>query len=299
MVPTPFEADGGFDADALEALIRATAGWGLDGLTVLGVMSEVAALTENERMRVLDAVFRASANKLPIIVGCSGTSAEVVIDRIQDARGRGAVAAMVAPPPLFSDLDRLPSFYERVAGARLPLVIQDEPRATGVKIPTSVLLSSIGRSGSRVVKLEDPPTPPKIAALLGSDPTLEVFGGLGGVSALMELDHGAAGLMTGFAVPEVLRAILDAWLAGDRDLAAATFDRYLPLITFEGQVGIGLGIRKEVLRRRGVITDARVRVPTARIDDPIRRELDGVIARSGLSLTPGRMSVPIPFVKSA
>lgn len=89
----------------------------------------------------------------------------------------------------------------------LPLVIQDEPSATGVLIPVSVLLASLRAGRSRAVKLEDPPTASKIARLLAEDPFLQVFGGLGGASALYELNRGACGTMTGFAFPEILAAI--------------------------------------------------------------------------------------------
>jgi len=294
VVPTPFDEQGELLTEDLEVLIRASLEWGVDGLTVLGVMSEVATLTEAERSRVLDTIFRAAAGRLPIVVGCSATSAEIVIHRIRDALAHGAIGAMVSAPPLFSDVDRLPTFFERVAAAGLPLVIQDEPRATGVRIPTSLLLSSIQQSGARVVKLEDPPTAPKIAALVAADPELEVFGGLGGVAALSELDHGAAGLMTGFAVPEILRAIYDAWVVDDKALAATLFDRYLPLVMFEGQVGIGLGIRKEVLRRRGLISSSHVRMSSATITDSIRRELGDIMVGSGLGFGQGRMKVPNP-----
>ncbi len=39
--------------------------------------------------------------------------------------------------------------------------------------------------------------------------------------------------MTGFAVPEVLRAMVDAMRAGRPGEARAIFDRFLPLIVFE------------------------------------------------------------------
>ncbi|PRC50159.1 dihydrodipicolinate synthase family protein, partial [Mycobacterium sp. ITM-2017-0098] len=43
--------------------------------------------------------------------------------------------------------------------------------------------------------------------------------------------------------------------------AREVFAPWLPLANFEGQVRVGLSIRKEVLRRRGVIACGRVRPP--------------------------------------
>jgi 4-hydroxy-tetrahydrodipicolinate synthase len=72
--------------------------------------------------------------------------------------------------------------------------------------------------------------------------------------------------MTGFAYPEILRRIWDAFEAGQRDTARAVFYRYLPLVKHEFQVGIGVGIRKEILRLRGAIACATTRQPAPRLD---------------------------------
>jgi 4-hydroxy-tetrahydrodipicolinate synthase len=149
-------------------------------------------------------------------------------------------------------------------------------------MPVSVILRCLDTSQARTVKLEDPPTPPKIAALLAAEPALSVFGGLGGVSVLGELRSGACGTMTGFAYPEILAAVRRATEAGDRGRAARVFDRYLPLIQFEGQPGIGLAIRKEILRRRGAIATAIARLPRASIDAATAEELDDVLDRVGI-----------------
>ena len=40
IVPTPFAADGGLDLASLSRLVDAAVAWGVDGLTVMGVMAE-------------------------------------------------------------------------------------------------------------------------------------------------------------------------------------------------------------------------------------------------------------------
>ena len=47
--------------------------------------------------------------------------------------------------------------------------------------------------------------------------------------------------------------VVDRHAAGDMDGAEDLFDAYLPMVRYEQQLGLGLAIRKEVLRRRGVI----------------------------------------------
>ena len=60
---------------------------------------------------------------------------------------------------------------------------------------------------------------------------------------------------------EALRATLDAYAAGGFSAAREAWAPWLPLANFEGQVTIGLALRKEILRRRGILTNADVRPP--------------------------------------
>ena len=66
--------------------------------------------------------------------------------------------------------------------------------------------------------------------------------------------------------------------AGDVNGAADVFYRAVPLMRFEFQEGIGMAIRKEVLRRRGALSSAATRAPAAGSDGPTREALDRVMA---------------------
>ena len=86
---------------------------------------------------------------------------------------------------------------------------------------------------------------------------------------------GLAARSTAAAVEQARSAVADVGghLAGlmvqvhspDPDVLAAhlraAFAPWLPLVNFEAQPGIGLALRKEILRRRGVLADAAVRPP--------------------------------------
>jgi len=145
------------------------------------------------------------------------------------------------------------------------------------------LLARVAREipRARTIKLEDPPTPFKTSRILEQAAGLDVriFGGLGGVFLLEELMAGATGAMTGFAFPEVLVTIVAQYQAGDIDSAADVFYRAVPLMRFEFQEGIGMAIRKEVLRRRGALTSAATRAPGAGLDATTLAALDRVMAR--------------------
>ena len=142
------------------------------------------------------------------------------------------------------------------------------------------LATEVPRVGA--IKLEEAPTPPKITrlrALLGR--RVAIFGGLGGVYFFEELSRGADGAMTGFPYPEALGAIREHFLAGRRGEARALFYRWLPLIRYESQPGAtpgtSLGLRKEILKRRGWIADAYVRPPAPPLDETTLAELGEVL----------------------
>jgi 4-hydroxy-tetrahydrodipicolinate synthase len=134
----------------------------------------------------------------------------------------------------------------------------------------------------QAVKLEEAPTLPKITRLreLLAD-RVAIFGGLGGVYFFEELSRGADGAMTGFPYPEALKAIRDAFVAGRRDEARVLFYRWLPLIRYESQPGstpgTAIGIRKEILCRRGWIASARVRPPAPVLDEGTLAELTEIV----------------------
>jgi 4-hydroxy-tetrahydrodipicolinate synthase len=201
------------------------------------------------------------------------------------AREHGADALMVAPPAGLKNLDAVAEYYRAVAAATgLPIVLQDEPVTTQVNMPApfiAQLCAEIARI--EAVKLEEPPTLPKITrlrALFGT--RVAIFGGLGGVYFFEELSRGADGAMTGFPYPEALRAIRDHFVAGRRDEARALFYRWLPLIRYESQPGAtpgtAVGIRKEILRRRGWIASALVRPPAPVLDAATHAELGEILA---------------------
>ena len=90
---------------------------------------------------------------------------------------------------------------------------------------------------------------------------------------------GADGAMTGFAFPDVLVRVVDLFAAGRSEEAEDLFDIYLPINRHEQQPGIGLAIRKEVLRRRGAIRSAAARYPSAKLSPYDHDEISALLAR--------------------
>ena len=90
---------------------------------------------------------------------------------------------------------------------------------------------------------------------------------------LDELKRGSIGAMTGFAFPEILVQLCQLVKGGRQREAEQIFYKYLPLIQFEQQEGIGLGIRKAGLEYRGLIKSSMVRHPGSSVSEQTRKEL--------------------------
>jgi 4-hydroxy-tetrahydrodipicolinate synthase len=232
------------------------------GLVALGVFGEGAALDAAEQRQVVATVVD-EAGGLPVVVGLSARHTAPALEQAATAaRAAGpALAGLMVQvnTPSPDALARHLTAIHDATGAGI--VLQDYPVASGVRIASAQILATLERCPFVVaVKSEAPPTSSAIAELTaGTD--VPVFGGLGGVGLLDELAAGAAGAMTGFSRPDALLAALRAFGAGGMAAAHKSYARWLPLANFEAQPGIGLALRKEALRRRGVFAEAGVRPP--------------------------------------
>lgn len=284
---TPFTDEGDLDEESIGSLSGFYLNSGVHGVTILGIMGEAHKLSDAERQAVTERYVSAVDGRVPVVVGCSAVATKVAADRAQAAEAAGAAAVMVAPPNNQRNLDLVFEHYRRVAEAvSVPVVVQDEPVNTGVIMPAPFIARLVDEiEGCRYVKLEEAPTTIKISGLLKNAQTgVGVFGGLGGMYFYEELVRGATGIMTGFAYPHVLVETYRLFVEDERRKAQEYFFRYLPLIRFEAQLGVGgVGIRKEILKLRGVISSSHVRFPAPVLDEETLRELEDLVEVLGLA----------------
>ncbi len=291
ILSTPFYVDGAVDEASLKALVKAVIAAGVDGVTVLGVAGEAPKLTQSERDRVVSVVFQEVDGCVPVIVGTSSDGTTSTITASVAATKAGAAGVMIAAPTFLQAGPSLTRHYREVADAiEIPIVLQDYPPVNGVTLSPKAMAELIEQVPAiTTIKLEGLPTPQRISQTLASTgDRVTILGGLGGMYLFEELRRGAQGTMTGFAYPEILVAIVKAWNAGREEEARDIYYRYLPILVFEGQPGIGLAIRKEILRRRGILEHATLRRPATELDDQLKEDLGETIRVLGLDdgLTP-------------
>jgi 4-hydroxy-tetrahydrodipicolinate synthase len=285
---TPFDERGALDFESLDRLVDFTLRTGADGLTLGGVASEVMKLGDGERRAIVERVLARVKGRVPVWVGSGHQSTEATLDHSLHAQNSGAAGVMVMPPfvqrpalgalaGFFRDLDRALS---------IPIMVQDAPLVSGLTLPVD-WLAQLGRDCANVrsVKVEAPPTGPKISDLFAaSKGELKLFGGLGGSNVVDELRRGAVGMLPGAAFPDAFIPILELWRDGDAASAQTNHARLLPLIRFVSQsVEWSYHAYKRILVKRGVLSAAFVRGPTCRFDDVAQRELEELMTACGIA----------------
>ena len=135
-----------------------------------------------------------------------------------------------------------------------------------------------------MLKHEDWPGLDKITTLrrlekAGELRRVSILVGNGGMFLPYEVERGADGAMTGYAYPEMLVAVVSLSKAGKRSEAHDLFDRHLPLVRYETQPGLGLGVRKYVLKRRGIIAHDTMRKPGPKLTPETIADIEWLMAR--------------------
>jgi 4-hydroxy-tetrahydrodipicolinate synthase len=282
VLPTAFTRSGDLDLESLRRVVDLFVAAGVNGVTALGVTGEVARLDERERWQVLETVVGQVNGKVPVIAGATAEGTRTCVEFCKHAASLGASAVMVSPPRMAKlNSDAVVAHYKTLAASvDLPIVVQDYPPISGFAMEPALLVR-IAREvqAAQTIKLEDPPTPHKTSRILAlcDGLQIDILGGLGGVYLFEELMAGASGVMTGFAYPEMLLEVVEKFRSGEIVQAADSFYRYVPLMRFEFQEGVGMAIRKEVLRRRGAIADASIRAPGVALDTQTRAALESLL----------------------
>jgi 4-hydroxy-tetrahydrodipicolinate synthase len=292
ILATPFTADDTVDVVSLRRQIELLAHCGARGVVALGVFGEGARLDADERRTVAhETLHVAHEHGLGTVIGLTTLDRDATIAQAQDAVRTATevagAAALEPGGPLRGLMVQGPSdagdelvghlaAIHTACGAGI--VVQDYPNASGVRIAPEVLASAVAPLPFVVaVKAESTPTPPAVATLVRGC-SAPVFGGLGGIALIDELAAGAAGAMTGFSFPEGLVATVDAFESGGVDAARDAWSPWLPLAVFEQQDGLALGIRKEVLRRRGILARSDARPPAKALPTLLEPLLAGHLA---------------------
>jgi 4-hydroxy-tetrahydrodipicolinate synthase len=283
---TPFHDDGAIDFNSVDSLTEFYENSGCTGITILGIMGEAPKLEADESRAIIKRVVERA--KVPVVVGVSAPGFAAMRSLARGAMDIGAAGIMIAPAPgLKTDEQTINYFANAVeaVGDDVPWVLQDYPLTLNTVIATSVVAKIMTNHPScLMLKHEDWPGLEKVSRLramqrAGELRPFSILCGNGGMFLDFEPERGADGAMTGYGFPDMLSELVSLFAAGKRDEAHNLFDAHLPLIRYEQQLGVGLAVRKHVLKRRGVIASDAQRKPAQTLTSTARAEVDYLLAR--------------------
>jgi 2-keto-3-deoxy-L-arabinonate dehydratase len=294
VVPTVFDGDGRLDLDGQKRAVDFMIDAGSHGLCILANFSEQFVLTDAERDLVLDAVLGHVAGRVPVIVTTTHFASHICAERSSRAQQAGAAMVMVMPPYHGATVRvgeaAIYQFYRTVSDTiSIPIMIQDAPVA-GTAM-SAAFLARMARELENVCyfKIEVPQTAAKLRELiaLGGEAIEGPWDGEEAITLMADLDAGATGAMTGGGYPDGIRQIIDPYVGGRRDEAAAAYERWLPLINYENRQ-CGLAACKALMKEGGVIRHETVRLPLQPLHPAVRaglieiaNRLDPVVLRWG------------------
>jgi len=248
-----FDEGGRLDRSAFRWQIEAVLAAGAHGVAILGLMTEVGALSPLERRTLVEWAVEDIAGRAPLMATIAGEDLAVVTALAQAAEAAGA-AMLVFQPPLGAKPDeaKLAAFFETaMASVSIPAGPQNAPEFLSVGLsPQAIVALAERRPNFLLMKGEGPvvAVKPFIDALAGR---VAVFNGRGGLELTDNLRAGCTGMVPAPDCADIQIAVYEAWRRGDEARADALYETILPYVVFAMQslaVAIPLGKRMFAMR---------------------------------------------------
>ena len=231
-----FDSAERIDRAAMAAQVAYCRALGAHGINVLGLATEVAKLTFDERCSMIGWA-RADAADLPLSVTVAGNSVAEQQALIGVAEAAGA-DWLILQPPMAGNYGAAAyiDFFARVAGSTaLPVAIQNAPQYLGRSLSDDDIATLQGRCPN-FTHIKSETGPGELAGLVARvGPDMAVLNGRGGLEMTDSLRAGAAGFVV---APDVLPGVLACWRAwqdGDHAEAERHYAAMLPAALFAMQ----------------------------------------------------------------
>lgn len=273
---TPFTRSGALDLDGARHLAAHLVADGCDGLVLSGTTGESPTTTDAEKSALIAAVREAVADRASIVAGIGTADTRHTAELAREAEKAGADGLLVVAPYYSRPpQDAVEAHFREIAGATgLPLMLYDIPARTGVRVEPETLLRLADHPGIVAVKdcSSDFLAAQKVMARTGlayyagcdeHDLALYAVGGAGYVSTVANV------------VPRHLRAVLDAFDAGDTARAARLQQRAIPLIEAMMSAGLPGAVTAKSLLNGLALPAGPVRAPLRPAD---RATADGLLS---------------------
>jgi dihydrodipicolinate synthase/N-acetylneuraminate lyase len=278
---TPFNDAGDILWDDFEYecdwIVRA----GAHGFVYPVMVSEFTVLSYPERVQAMDLAVGAVGGRIPVVIGVADTSTAGAARLAEEAARAGADAVIAMPPwgTKLSSNDGVTAYYRALAEAGgLPVFIQNAGPPLGSSLPGAFVVELCREIELvRYLKEEKPPQGQSLSEVISlSGPEVKgVFSGGNCRYLISEYKRGVAGSMPPSHVADLDAQVWEWMEAGDEAKAHQIHDA--KIVLENAVVGLPGGVMacKEVLRRRGVLSNSAVRgLGPLRLDDHDQAALD-------------------------
>lgn len=229
-----FTETGALDRSAMARQTSAVLAAGVDGITVLGLATEVLKLSAEERRSVIDWAMEDVAAKVPVSVTISGNSIAEQVKLAAYATDAGADWLILQPPMVGNyPADEYVAFFEAVgATITLPWAVQNAPAYLGRSLSAGDLTRlKQGTSNFAAIKAESCANDVKpLIDTLGLNTT--ILNGRGGIEMIDNLRAGCHGFVLAPDAIDHAAACWQQWQDGDFAGAEQRYAAALPAITF-------------------------------------------------------------------
>ncbi|MEV0120003.1 4-hydroxy-tetrahydrodipicolinate synthase [Streptomyces sp. NPDC050703] len=236
---TPFTQDGALDLDGARRLAAHLVAEGCEGLVLSGTTGEAPTTTPAEKSALIRAVAEAVGDRARIVAGVGSNDTRQTVEQAEAAEKAGAHGLLVVTPYYSKPpQDAVAAHFRTVADAcGLPVLLYDIPGRTGTRVEPETVIALADHP--RIVGVKD-----CAYDLLGSQKViartgLAYYAGCDEYSLALYAVGGAGCVSTvANAVPAQVRAVLDAYDAGDTAAARRGQLAVTPLIELMMAAGL-------------------------------------------------------------
>jgi 4-hydroxy-tetrahydrodipicolinate synthase len=229
---TPFDKDGAIDWDGVARLAQHLVDTGHDAIAVNGTTGEAPTTKSSEKLEIIKVVKSTVPSNIKVLTGAGDNETAYTVEQAKRSAAAGADGLLIVTPyynkPPQTGIE---AHFRAVADATdLPIMMYDIPGRTGVEIEQDTICRLAEHP--RIVALKDAKGNPASTSWVIKRTGIPVYSG-DDILNLPLLSVGAVGFVSvcGHTVGNELKAMLDAWFAGDAGKALEIHQKLLPVFT--------------------------------------------------------------------
>jgi 4-hydroxy-tetrahydrodipicolinate synthase len=238
---TPFAKDGSIDWDGVATLASHLADHGHDAIAVNGTTGEAPTTKSSEKLEIIKVVKSTVGSRVKVLSGAGDNETSYTVEQAKRSAEAGADGLLIVTPyynkPPQAGIE---AHFKAVASATdLPIMMYDIPGRTGVEIESDTIVRLFELPN--IVALKDAKGNLAATSEVIARCGIPVYSG-DDILNLPFLSIGAVGFVSvcGHTVGNELKAMLDAWFAGDTQRALEIHQKLIPVFkgTFRTQGAI-------------------------------------------------------------